>query len=259
MKRSIKSLIGFDLKETDGDIGKVVDFYFDDQSWTVRYAIVKTGNWLSEKKVLISPQAFQKPDWENEQFPVNLTQEQIKNSPDIDTDKPVSRQQEEQLNSYYPWAAYWGEAHDAGIFGQMPSDLYYEDVTPPPVPAPSETDITAPENNDQHLHSTEDVNGYNIHAIDGEIGKVVDYIVDDTTWKLKFFVVETGSWLNSKKVLLSTRWIKEVNWDNSVVIVNISTEAVKNSPDYDESEPISEANEHQLFDYYDRPYENENL
>ena len=253
MNRSIKSLIGFDLKETDGDIGEVVDFYFDDQSWTVRYVIVKTGNWLSGKKVLISPQAFQQPDWENEEIAVNLTQEQIKNSPDIDTEKPVSRQQEEQLTNYYPWVGYWGDVHDAGIFGQMPSDLYYEDVTPPPASIGTDTNLSTEENNDQHLHSTEDVDGYNIHAIDGEIGKVVDFIVDDSTWKMKYFVVETGSWLNSKKVLLSTKWIKEVNWENSTVIVNISTESVKNSPEFDVSEPVKEAAERMLFTYYGKP------
>ena len=252
MNRSIKSLIGFDLKETDGDIGEVVDFYFDDQSWTVRYVIVKTGNWFSGKKVLISPQAFQQPDWENEEIAVNLTQEQIKNSPDIDTEKPVSRQQEEQLNNYYPWVGYWGDVHDAGIFGQMPSDLYYEDVTPPPASTVTDTDLST-ENNDQHLHSTEDVDGYNIHAVDGEIGKVVDFIVDDSTWKMKYFVVETGSWLNSKKVLLSTRWIKEVNWENSTVIVNIPIEAVKNSPEFDVTEPVKEAAERMLFTYYGKP------
>lgn len=255
MKRSIESIIGFDLKETDGDIGKVVDFYFDDQSWTLRYAIVKTGNWLSEKKVLISPQSFQKPDWEKKEFPVNLTQQQIKNSPDIDTDKPVSRQQEEQLNSYYPWVGYWGEPHNAGIFGQMPSDLYYADVTPPPVSTVTDTNSRAQENNDQHLHSTEAVDGYNIHAIDGEIGKVVDFIVDDSTWKIKYFVVETGSWLNSKKVLLSTKWIKEVNWDNSVVIVNISTEALKNSPEFDVTQPVKEAAERMLFTYHGKTFD----
>jgi uncharacterized protein YrrD len=231
MNRSIKSLIGFDLKETDGDIGEVVDFYFDDQSWTVRYVIVKTGN---------------------EEIAVNLTQEQIKNSPDIDTEKPVSRQQEEQLTDYYPWVGYWGDVHDAGIFGQMPSDLYYEDVTPPPASTVTDTDLST-ENNNQHLHSTEDVDGYNIHAVDGEIGKVVDFIVDDSTWKMKYFVVETGSWLNSKKVLLSTRWIKEVNWENSIVIVNISTEAVKNSPEFDVTEPVKEAAERMLFTYYGKP------
>ena len=260
MKRSVKSLISYGIQETDGDIGEIVDLYFDDQSWTVRYIVVETGNWFSGKKVLISPQSFQQPDWENKKILVNLTKDQIRNSPDIDTDKPVSRQQEEQLNGYYPWVEYWGtsSAHGAGIFGSMPSDLYYENVEPQQPPVTESTQFTN-QNNDSHLQSTESINGYNIHALDGEIGKVTDYIIDDASWQLKYFVVETGSWLDSKKVLLSTKWIKEVNWENSIVIVNITTEAVKNSPEFDESEPINETSEHQLFDYYGRPYEEENL
>ena len=106
MKRSIKSLIGYHIRETNGELGKVDEFYFDDKLWTIRYLIVKTGNWLSEQKVLISPSALLQPDWQKEEFPVNLTKEQIKNSPDIDTDKPVSRQQEEKLYAHYNWRGY---------------------------------------------------------------------------------------------------------------------------------------------------------
>ena len=251
MKRSLKSLTGYTMKEIDGEIGKVDEFYFDDNSWTIRYLVVKTGNWFSERKVLISPRALQKPDWENEEFPVNLTKEQIKNSPDIDTDKPVSRQQEEQLSGYYPWGIYWGnepDDHGAGIFGMMPGELYESASS-----EPAEVDNTKPENNDQHLWSTKDVTGYSIHATDGEIGKVVDYIVDDTTWEVNFLVVETGSWLDSRKVLLAPQWIKEVNWNNSIVIVNITTDAVRNSPEFDPSQPVNKVYEQNLYDYYGRP------
>lgn len=254
MKRSIKSLVGYNLRETNGEIGKVDEFYFDDQSWTIRYFIIKTGNWLSERKVLISPYALQKPDWEKEEFPVNLTKEQIENSPDIDTDKPVSRQQEEQLSNHYPWGIYWGnepDEHGAGIFGMMPGDLYDEEVENSET-TPAET----PQNNDLHLRSTKKVTGYSIHATDGEIGKVVDYIIDDENWKIKFLVVDTGSWLNSKKVLLPTGWITKVNWDNSNVIVNVSTDEVKNSPEFDASQPVNEAYEHTLYNYYGKEVEN---
>ena len=106
-----------------------------------------------------------------------------------------------------------------------------------------------------HLRSTKKVTGYKIHAVDGEIGKVVDYIIEDTTWKIKFLVVETGSLLDSRKVLLPTQWIKEVNWDNSVVIVDVTTEAVKNSPLFDASEAVNDAYEHNLYDYYGREVE----
>lgn len=254
MKRSIKSLIGYAMRGTNGDIGKVDDFYFDDETWTIRYLIVKTGNWLSERKVLISTTALQQPDWQKKEFPVKLTKKQIKNSPDIDTNKPVSRQHEKQLSSYYPWGIYWGDEpdeHGAGIFGMMPSDLYNEEMDENSSEKPEE-DAT---NNDQHLRSTGAVTGHAIHATDGEIGKVVDYIIDDTTWKIKFLVVETGSWLERSKVLLATQWIKEVNWENSVVVVDITTEAVKESPKFDASQPVNKTYEQKFYDYYGRPEE----
>lgn len=252
MKRSIKSLIGYQMKETDGEIGEVEEFYFDDISWTIRYLIVKTGNWLSGRKVLISPNVLQKPNWEKEEFPVNLTKDQIENSPDIDTDKPVSRQQEEQLSAYYPWNTYWGnepDEHGAGIFGMMPSELYESEIG-----EPENINREVLQSGDQHLRSTEELTGYTIHATDGEIGKVVDYIVDDTNWHIDFLVVETGGFLNSAKVLLAIDWITQLNWNNSIVVVNVSTDEIRNSPVYDESQPVNVVYEQRLFDYYGRPY-----
>lgn len=256
MKRSIKSLEGFSLKETDGEIGKVDEFYFDDLSWTIRYLVIKTGNWFSGKKVLISPKALSTPDWENEELPVNLTKSQIEKSPDIDTDKPVSRQREEELNSYYTWDPYWGaDAHGAGIFGAMPSDLYESEIAQPEIVQPSQAENQA--DNDPHLRSSSEVKGYTIHATDGEIGKVTDYIMDDSNWKINYLVVETGDWLNSKFVLLSTCWIKEVKWDNQIVIVDVTTAEIENCPIYDPSQPINEVDEKNLYDYYKRPHPTE--
>ena len=86
------------MDASDGEIGKVAEFYFDDDSWTIRYLILKTGNWWSGRELLISPQAIKKNTWETGMFPVDLTKEQIRNSPDIDTQKPASRQQEIELS-----------------------------------------------------------------------------------------------------------------------------------------------------------------
>jgi uncharacterized protein YrrD len=251
MKRNIKNLVGYNLKETDGKIGNVEDFYFDDISWKIRYLVVRTGNWFTGRNVLISPKSMQKTDWENEEFLVNLTKEQIKNSPDIDTEKPVSRQQEEQLYSYYPWGTYWGadpDEHGGGIFGAMPSELYNSELETSEIQ--SETQV---EENDHHLRSTDNVTAYKIHATDGEIGKVVDYIFDDTNWEIKYLVVETGSWLDSRKVLLAVQWIEEVNWDNSVVIVSVTTDEVKNSPEFNIDDVLDESYERSLYDYYGKP------
>lgn len=83
MKRSITSLIGFGIGATDGKIGKVKAFYFDEATWTIRYLIVETGSWLCSRNVLISPVSLLTPDWENAFFYANLSMEQIKNSPDL--------------------------------------------------------------------------------------------------------------------------------------------------------------------------------
>ena len=251
MNRNIKNLIGFKLKETDGEIGNIEDFYFDDITWKVRYLVVRTGNWFTGRKVLISPKSLQKMDWENEEFQVNLTQEQIKNSPDIDTEKPVSRQQEEQLYNYYPWGTYWGadpDEHAAGIFSAMPSDLYNSEVESSSVAQ----NIVQLENDDRHLRSTDNVTGYKIHATDGEMGKVVDYIIDVSNWKINNLVVETGSWLDSRKVLLPVEWIKEVNWDNSLVIVNVTADEVENSQEFNMDEVLNASYERRHHDYSDK-------
>ena len=88
MQRSINNLIGYRMVAMDGKVGKVEDFYFDDQVWIIAYLIVKTGDWLSGRKVLISPVALIKGEDRYGTFPVTLTREQIVNGPDIDADKP---------------------------------------------------------------------------------------------------------------------------------------------------------------------------
>jgi len=250
MKRSINSLLGYTIKGTDGEIGKVEEFYFDDQTSTIRYIVVKTGGWLSEKKVLISPEAFQKLDSESKTLSVNLTQEKIKNSPDIETDKPVSEQQEELIRGYYSWPGYYGD----GMFEPMGLGMWGY-----PLVEVRETEKemikrkTEKHTNDKpHLRSTQEVTGYDIHATDGDIGKVKDFIFDDVSWKIHFLIVETGNWFSGKKVIISPRWIKDVKWQEQTVTINHSKEEVENSPEYDAAQPINDLYEHSLNDYYEK-------
>src|ERR1700687_3992661 len=111
MLRSMNDLEGYAMRATDGPVGHVKDFYFDDQAWVVRYIVVETGSWLLSRKVLISPIAIGQPDRTEKVLPVSITREQVKNSPDIDTDKPISRQHEMQYFGYYGYYPYyWGGA-----------------------------------------------------------------------------------------------------------------------------------------------------
>jgi uncharacterized protein YrrD len=185
MQRNINNLIGYRIGATDGEIGKVEEFYFDDETWTIRYLIVLTGNWLANRKVLISPEVLVRDAPAFRSFPVNLACEQIRNSPDIDTDKPVS------------------------------------------VPGPPAADL--------HLRSSRQVTGYNLHTTDGEIGHIIDFILDDETWQVLYLVVDTHRWFGGKKVLIGVNLITAVQWDNSKVFVDITTDALKGSTIFVES------------------------
>jgi hypothetical protein len=123
MRPSLHSMIGFTIQAVDGELGKVHEFYFDDTTWTIRYMIAETGNWLSGRKVLISSVALGKPDWGSQTFSVNLTCDQVRNGPDIDTERPVYRQHETELHEYYQWPRYW-EGGYGGIFGITPFPVF---------------------------------------------------------------------------------------------------------------------------------------
>jgi uncharacterized protein YrrD len=246
MKRKIKSLIGNTIQATDGEIGKVKEFYFDDITWTIRYLIVETGSWLFGKKILLSPKALLTPDWEKHTFAANLTMAQIKDSPEIDTDKPISRQHEMDLYGYYPWGNYyWGIGMGIGSMDMS----YAASINQA---AQKEADKSVADNSDEdtHLRSTHEVIGYNIKAADGEIGDVENFIMNDKTWTIDFMEVDTGNWFPGKKVLVSPQWIKEINWETSLVIVNASEDQVKNSPEYVPSQELRDSYEADLHKYY---------
>ena len=249
MHHNIKSLTGFTMGATDGEIGQVKEFYFDDHTWTIRYLIVETGGWLNHRKVLISPEALLTPDWEHEIFPVNLTKEQIKNSPDIDTEQPISRQHEIEMYEYYPWTSYWGGGYWGGGMGT--SGMMTQVHEPLKEAVHNENNMAAKDSSgNPNLRSTHKVKGYTIHASDGEIGDVEDFIIDDSTWKLDFMVVDTGHWFPGKKVLISPKLIKEIDWDTFTVVVNATEEEVKSSPEYAYGEAVSETYKKILNDYY---------
>src|SRR5271154_2367868 len=153
MLKSIKQLYGDKLGASDGDIGRVKDFYFDDQSWVVRYLVADTGTWLTSRQVLLSPHAFGSFQQTGRILMVNLTRKQIENSPSIEWHKPVSRRYEEEYHRYYGWPFYWlGD----GLWGMSGFPI----LESPALPKPGEpTVVTKPEHEtaDAHLRSTQAV------------------------------------------------------------------------------------------------------
>jgi uncharacterized protein YrrD len=94
MPHDLKSLMGFSVIASDGEVGSVKNFLFDDVSWTIHYLVVEVGTWLKRREVVLPIAAVDRPDWAKKTFQAHLTKEQVGNSPNTDTEKPVSRQQE---------------------------------------------------------------------------------------------------------------------------------------------------------------------
>lgn len=249
MLRSVNSLRGYMIQATDGEIGHVDQFYFDDQEWTVRYLVVDTGGWLTGRRVLISPIALGDTDWQGQRLHVKLTRQQVENSPDIDTDRPVSRQQEVGYFQYYGWPYYWG---GPGLWGgaMYPGYLAY---APAVDAAVEEEQRRVEEEGDPHLRSTNEVMGYKIQARDDEIGGVSDFILDDETWAIRYLVVDTGGWWPGKKVLVPPPWIEQVSWTDQKVYVELDRDTIRNGPEWDPSAPITREYEQRLHGYYSRP------
>lgn len=198
----------------------------------------------SEPDLTVPVLAVERPDWGTRTLPVALTKSRVENSPDIDLDKPVSRQREVELHDHYGWAYYWADL-------TTPAAAV---TTPPPPPAMAQEQVeTERAKGDPHLRSLDEVTGYDIQARDGEIGHVEDFIADDETWIIRYRVVETRDWLPGKKVLVAPAWVRMVNWAEADVHVDLLRETIKNSPKYDPSAPVNRAYEERLYDYYGRP------
>lgn len=243
MLRQVKEIEDLGIVAIDGTIGDVSDLYFDDQAWVVRYIVVNVGAWLARREVLLSPLSAGRADWEASVLPVALTRDQVRNSPDIDTDKPVTRQHETELLGFYNYPYYWGGL-GIGMYGGALD-------TVPPLQTDAEAEEVA--KGDRHLRSCRAVRGYRIDAADGEIGQVKDFLVEEESWTIRYLVVGTGSWWLGHDVLLPARWIRGVSWERQTMAVDLARDTLKSAPRYDPSVPLTRELESAVHRHYGRP------
>ena len=224
----------------DDQTGKAADFYFDDQHWTIRYLVTDTGSWLPNKKVLISPCALGEAFKKEHLISVNLTKKQIADIPSFDSNRLVSHQCEVDYSQYYGSPCYWGGTGSWGMYPTM-------------IGGPILTNIDHQEHektDDTHLRSINEVATYHIHATDGKIGRVEDFIIDDETWTIRYLIVSIGNKWSEKKVLISPALIERVSWYDSEVLVNLSCEAIQAAPEYTEEAVLKRDQELSLFKHY---------
>ena len=226
MLRSTKALEGARIRAIDGDIGHVEQFYFDDRNWRINYVVTNIGNWLHGKQVLMSPEVINSIEGDDEPvINVALTKEQVRQSLDAQTHRPVSLQQ----------------PHDYYLYLGLP---HYLNVAVSPDP-----------DSDAHLRSTKIVARYHIMAVDGEIGHLDGFLIDDETWTIRYAMADTRNWWHGKEILLATEWIYWISWAESNVYVGFRRERIGNSPEFHPERPLTRDFEIELYTYYQRtPY-----
>lgn len=252
MLRQAKDILGYKIRARDGEIGQVDDLLFDDESWTVRYFVVETGGWLDRKRVLIAPEAVERPDWPVRELPVTLSQEQVRTSPDIDAKQPISRQRELDYRRHYAWPIYWGGGMYPMVPGVWPAAGLYPANPAEPVRGEVRERVAKQES---HLRSEREVSGYKVDTADGQVGHVDDFLLDEENWAIRYLLVDTSDWLPGKNTLLPPAAVASVSWVDGSILARATKDELKNAPPFDPDRPVSRDYEAELFNYYDlKPY-----
>lgn len=245
MLTNAKTIESCELRAADGPLGRLADLYFDHAEWRIRYLVVRTAPALSDRTTLISAAAVSRCDWNDRVIDVDLTGQQVRNSPPFDTAKPVSREHQEALHRYYGWPIYW----DAPLFapGYVPpvdpaaaplattaaANTFTRFPEARPGDAPAANERAALESG-SHLRSTQAVRGYHIEALDGTVGHLEDLVVDDATWEVRYLLVDTRNWWPGKKVVVPPQLVREIRWVDSTVLVDLPRERIKAAPEFDD-------------------------
>lgn len=245
MLRSLQNLYDYQINATDGSVGWIKDFLFDDQKWELRFLIASP--WLFGQDVLLAIRTIGPLDRHNQTLPIRLTMKQIIESPDIHSQIPASQRDILEQTPYHEWPSYW-TGFDT-LLAEHPA------LTLPVKTQPAETPAEghAP-GEGNHLQSARDTQGLHIAAIDGGIGHLEDFIVNVENWRIRYLVVATKNWLPGSKVLISPKWIRSINWTEEKIHIDHTVQEVRNSPPFDPAEPINRAYEQVLYDYYGRPH-----
>jgi hypothetical protein len=227
----------------------------------IRYLVVETGAWLLQRRVLISPISIDQPNWASKILPVSITREQVRSSPDIDTDQPVSRQHERSYFGCYGYPYYWGGGglwgaslypnlmHSTSGYGAIGAANREEQAQNARA---AEADADRHQTDDSHLRSGNAIMRYRVHATDGDIGHVGGLIVDEDTWAIRYLIVNTSNWWLGHEVIIAPKWIDDFEWLDRKLVVGLSRQAVTNAPPYSSTATLNREEELRTHSHHGR-------
>lgn len=246
---SFTGLKKFDICTLDKKMAPVLDLVFDDDSFVIRYLVTRGGAWLAKEKTLLSPFLTRNVDIGKRRINLNETYEKLESFPRVEDHQTVSREMEQKYADHAFTPYYW---YGGLIWGAYASP-YDTDSAKNSTGDIKNTNTELREMDKNHLRSVNEITGYGVIAKDGEVGDISDVVVDEHDWSVRYFVVNTGSWLLGRQFLVSPEWIDSVDWASSNITFDVTKDKIKESPEYKPSEAINRAYEVRLFDYYGRP------
>lgn len=211
---------GYAIKASDGVIGTVADLKFQGADWTINWLEIETGGWLFGRRILIPTVALGQPDPEARQFHVNLTMRQIEEGPHPDTGERLSAVLEARLLEHY------------GL--------------PPGVGGGG----AGPEGNRDHLNSIAAVTGNPVEATDGNIGHAADFLIDTSTWQVRYLTIDTSDWWEAGSVVISPGSITSIDWAEGGIHLGVTRQKVRDSPPYVAAETVDGAYDETFQTYY---------
>lgn len=229
MLESVRELFRFRIRATDGKVGKVDDFYFEDPTWAIRCVVVNTGRWLPSNRVLIQPSRIGSPDPAARVIPVAMTKDEVMHCAGSETEEPVSHQQERLLQERFGSSLY---VRGGGPMGPMHGVAQGQALALAEggQGKPGEPEVKST----PRLRSAREVIGYKMEAVDGPIGVLEDFLIDDDEWVIPYMVVNTKDVrLPNPKVLAPLSWIQYISWSESRIHLRVHRDKVKHSQRYD--------------------------
>lgn len=250
MTFNLKDVLGLIVRASDGDIGTAHDLYFDDQQWTTRYVVGDTtGHWPGGRKVLLPMSVVTgEPDWERKRIAVRLSSDQVKQSPQMDLAKPVSRLEEERLAAEYRWPAYW-TAPSAEVWSP-PGVQAQAGIAGTGRPARERDREPLAAEDDSRLRSVVEVLKYNLQSLDGTTHRIAGLLAHEGTWRIAYLVLEVGTLLRPETILVPSRAVTSIDWRLSAVHSSLRGADIEKSPDFEPKLPLTPELEQQYEQYY---------
>lgn len=245
MLRSVKEMTKYGLAAKDGVVGRIGDFLFDRARWAVRW-VVPCGASKLKRTVLVSPVIVGEPDWKLRLLPVRLSLSEMEKAPPIEGEAAtISRQYEKRWFDCFALPYYWG---NTGLWGKSddPALLFRRQAGPEP-------GYSGPVSDPQAFISARGAIGCRVQAVDEELGRIEDLVIDVRPWRVRYLVVSTRRWLPRREVLVAPDWVLSISPADRRVAVDLTGEAVKGSPTYDPRAAVNRSYEERLYDYYGRP------